>query len=102
MSEPSLEPLPGDRDELIERLRRARFRRTRLAPGYDARAVDVLLAAVADSLRDPPLALPMSGAKIRRTVLREVRILPGYDIAQVDAFIAALGVAVDSLSARET
>ncbi|MDQ1485697.1 MAG: hypothetical protein QOJ62_1390 [Actinomycetota bacterium] len=92
-----IDPLPTDRQGLIDRVRRVRFTRTRMSSGYDVRAVDYFFEKLAAGLQDPPQALPLSPAQITGAYLREVRILRGYSMDEVDEFRRMVAAAVRQL-----
>ena len=80
--------------DLIDRIRNAQFRTTRLAPGYDEREVDDLLDRVVGilcaSTRPDPNEL--SNARFSTTRLR-----PGYVQEDVDRLLGEIEQAVRAL-----
>jgi DivIVA domain-containing protein len=79
---------------LIDRIRNAQFRTTRLSPGYDEREVDDLLDRIVGILGASTRPDPdeLSNARFSTTRLR-----PGYVQQDVDYLLAEIGQAVRAL-----
>ena len=67
--------------DLIRRIRNAKFRTTRLSPGYDDEEVDNLLDRVVAILRESGLPDP---EELRNVQFTTRRLRPGYDMKDVD------------------
>jgi DivIVA domain-containing protein len=69
--------------DLIQRIQSARFRTTRLSPGYDEEEVDLLdriVAILRESGRPDP-------EELRNVQFTTRRLRPGYDMKDVDGLL---------------
>jgi DivIVA domain-containing protein len=90
-----LSELPPDRRRLVDEIRSARFKPTRIRQGYAMGAVDALLDGAADTLsRGESLGAALD-APLPTVTWRE-----GYDRAEVGAFLARLRDSADATDAR--
>ena len=81
--------------DLIERIQNAKFRTTRLSPGYDEREVDNLLDRLVATLRASALPDP---AELRSPQVTTRRLLrPGYVRQDVDNLLSEVAEATASL-----
>jgi DivIVA domain-containing protein len=77
--------------DLIERIQNAKFRTTRLSPGYDERQVDNFLDQLVATLRGS--YLPDYG-EVRNTAFGTTRLRPGYAVKDVDTFLSEIAEAI--------
>jgi len=75
---------PADHAAMISRIRNARFRTTRLRPGYDDREVDTFLDRLVAALSDPGSLDPLL---VREARFPLTRWRPGYEPAEVEALL---------------
>ena len=81
--------------DLIERIQNAKFRTTRLSPGYDEREVDNLLDRLVATLR---ASAPPDPAELRSPQVTTRRLLrPGYVKQDVDNLLREIAEASASL-----
>jgi DivIVA domain-containing protein len=69
---------------LIERIRNAQFRTTRLSPGYDEEEVDHLLDRLVAILRESDLPDP---EELRNVQFTTRRLRPSYAMEDVDSLL---------------
>jgi DivIVA domain-containing protein len=81
--------------DLIERIQNAKFRTTRLSPGYDEREVDNLLDRLVATLRASALPDPAELRSLQVTTRRLLR--PGYVRQDVDNLLSEVAEATASL-----
>jgi DivIVA domain-containing protein len=80
--------------DLIERIQNAKFRTTRLAPGYDEEEVDDLLDRVVATLRESDLPDPQ---ELRNVQFTTRRLRPSYVMKDVDGLLHELAEAVTQM-----
>lgn len=80
---------------LIERIQNAKFRTTRLSPGYDDEEVDNLLDRLVAILRESALPDPEELRNVQLTTRRRLR--PGYVRQDVDSLLHEIAEASASL-----
>ena len=80
--------------DLIERVKNAQFRTTRLSPGYDEEEVDNLLDRVVAVLRESGLPDP---EELRAVQFTTRRLRPGYVQQDVDGLLREIAEAVAML-----
>jgi DivIVA domain-containing protein len=76
---------------LIRRISNARFRTTRLTPGYDEQEVDIFLDSLVAALGESGELDP---GLVRNTRFSTTRIGPGYAIHDVDSFLDSIARAI--------
>ncbi|HEX4093127.1 MAG TPA: DivIVA domain-containing protein [Trebonia sp.] len=86
-------PAPGYLD-LIERVRNAKFRTTRLPPGYDDAEVDNFLDRIVGILSESGLPDP---DELRSAQFTTRRLRPGYLKQDVDGLLAEIAEVVTRL-----
>ena len=77
--------------DLIERIQNAKFRTTRLSPGYDEEEVDNFLDWVVAILRESGLPDP---EELRTVQFTTRRLRPGYVMQDVDSLLQEIAEAV--------
>ena len=86
-----------DRGTLADELRRARFRTTRMRPGYDEREVDDFLDVLVSRLRSeepaPALVAAVDGTRFATTSFRR-----GYDMVDVDDTLRHVAESLGSIT----
>ena len=80
--------------DLIERIKNAKFRTTRLKPGYDDAEVDDLLDWIVAILRRSDLPDP---EELRSVQFTTRRLRPGYAMRDVDSLLREIAEAVTQL-----
>lgn len=80
--------------DLIERIKNAKFRTTRLTPGYDDGEVDDLLDRLVAILRESDLPDP---EELRNVQFTTRRLRPGYAMRDVDSLLREIAEAVTQL-----
>ena len=80
--------------DLIERVKNAQFRTTRLSPGYDEEEVDNLLDRVVAVLRESELPDP---EELRTVQFTTRRLRPGYVMQDVDGLLREIAEAAAAL-----
>jgi DivIVA domain-containing protein len=76
--------------DLIERVKNAEFRTTRLSPGYDEEEVDNFLDRVVAILRESELPDP---EELRTVQFAMMRLRPGYVRQDVDGLLQEIAEA---------
>jgi DivIVA domain-containing protein len=76
--------------DLIERIKNAEFRTTRLSPGYDEKEVDNLLDRVVAILRESELPDP---EELRTVQFTTRRLRPGYVMQDVEGLLQEIAEA---------
>ena len=77
--------------DLIERIRDAKFRTTRLSPGYDDQEVDNFLDRLVATLRGSGLP---DYSEVRNIAFARTRLRPGYAMKDVDRFLSEIAEAI--------
>jgi DivIVA domain-containing protein len=77
--------------DLIDRIQNAKFRTTRLSPGYDEEEVDAFLDRLVGILRGSDL--PDYG-EVRNVEFATTRRRPGYAMKDVDRFLREIAEAI--------
>ena len=80
--------------DLIERIQNAKFRATRLSPGYDEQEVDNLLDRLVAILRESALPDP---EELRQVQFTTRRLRPSYVMQDVDNVLLEIAEAVTRL-----
>jgi DivIVA domain-containing protein len=80
--------------DLIERIKNAEFRTTRLSPGYDEGEVDDLLNRIVAILRESDLPDP---EELRNVQFTTRRLRPGYAMQDVDSLLHEIAEAAAQL-----
>jgi DivIVA domain-containing protein len=75
---------PATAQEMAEMVRTAKFRTTRLQPGYDEEQVDNFLDEIAETLAE---SRPLDPALVRAAVFSTTRVRPGYAQEDVNALL---------------
>lgn len=76
--------------DLIERIKNAQFRTTRLSPGYDEEEVDSFLDRLVAILRESDLPDP---GEVRNVQFTTRRLRPSYVMEDVDGFLREIAEA---------
>ena len=76
--------------DLIERIKNAQFRTTRLSPGYDEKEVDNFLDRLVATLRESDLPDP---GEVRNVQFATRRLRPSYVMEDVDGFLREIAEA---------
>ena len=77
--------------DLVERIQNAKFRTTRLSPGYDEEEVDSFLGRLVATLRGSDL--PDYG-EVRNVEFATTRLRPGYAMKDVDRLLREIAEAI--------
>jgi DivIVA domain-containing protein len=80
--------------ELIERIKNAQFRTTRLSPGYDEEEVDALLDRLVAILRESDRP---DSEEVRNVQFTTRRLRPGYAMEDVDRLLHEIAEAAAQL-----
>ena len=80
--------------DLIQRIQNAKFRTTRLSPGYDDEEVDNLLDRIVAILRESGLPDP---EELRNVQFTTRRLRPGYDMKDVDGLLHEISEAATQM-----
>jgi DivIVA domain-containing protein len=80
--------------DLIERIKNAQFRTTRLKPGYDEEGVDKFLDRLVAILRESERP---DREELRNVQFATTRLRPGYAMQDVDGFLREITEAAAAL-----